>query len=77
MDFRCDTWNAGSTCRAGSLKAVAEEISEYKLDLVGVKEVRWGKRRKPLERQRRRQVDNIKMDLREIGWDGLDLPGSG
>jgi hypothetical protein len=27
---------------------------------------------RPLVRQRRRWVDNIKMDLREIGWDGLD-----
>jgi hypothetical protein len=26
---------------AGSLKTVAEEISKYKLDLVGVQEVRW------------------------------------
>jgi hypothetical protein len=25
-----------------------------------------------LGRPRRRWVDNIKMDLREIGWDGLD-----
>jgi hypothetical protein len=31
----------------------------------------------PLRRPRRRWVDNIKMDLREIGWDGLDLSGSG
>jgi hypothetical protein len=29
-----------------------------------------GKRR--LGRPRRRWVDNIKMDLREIGWDGMD-----
>jgi hypothetical protein len=28
--------------------------------------------RRPLERSRRRWVDNIKMDLREIGWDALD-----
>jgi hypothetical protein len=28
--------------------------------------------RKPLGRPRRRWVDNIKMDLREIGWDGVD-----
>jgi hypothetical protein len=28
--------------RAGFLRAVAEEISKYKLDLVGVQEVRWG-----------------------------------
>jgi hypothetical protein len=26
----------------------------------------------PLERPRRRGVDNIKIDLREIGWDGLN-----
>jgi hypothetical protein len=26
----------------------------------------------PLERPRHRSVDNIKMDLREIGWDGVD-----
>jgi hypothetical protein len=28
--------------------------------------------KKPLGRPRRRWVDNIKMDLRETGWDGLD-----
>jgi hypothetical protein len=27
---------------------------------------------RPLGRPRRRWVDNIKMDLREIGWDGMD-----
>jgi hypothetical protein len=27
--------------RASSLRSVAEEISKYKLDLVGVREVRW------------------------------------
>jgi hypothetical protein len=27
--------------RAGSLRTVAEEVSKYKLDLVGVQEVRW------------------------------------
>jgi hypothetical protein len=26
----------------------------------------------PLGRPRRRAVDNIKMNLREIGWDGMD-----
>jgi hypothetical protein len=29
-------------------------------------------RKRPLERQRRRWVDNIKIDLREIGWCGMD-----
>jgi hypothetical protein len=28
--------------------------------------------RRPLGRPRRRCVDNIKMDLRETGWDGMD-----
>jgi hypothetical protein len=27
--------------------------------------------KRPLGRPRRRWVDNIKMDLREIGWDGM------
>jgi hypothetical protein len=29
-------------------------------------------RKRPLGRPRRRWVDNIKMDLREIGWDDID-----
>jgi hypothetical protein len=29
--------------------------------------------KRPLGRLRRRWVDNIKMDLREIGWDCMDL----
>jgi hypothetical protein len=28
--------------------------------------------KRPLGRPRRRWVDNIKMDFREIGWDGID-----
>jgi hypothetical protein len=28
--------------------------------------------KRPLGRPRRRWVDNIKMDLGEIGWDGMD-----
>jgi hypothetical protein len=27
---------------------------------------------RPLGRPRRRWVDNIKMDLRQTGWDGMD-----
>jgi hypothetical protein len=30
------------------------------------------KGKRPLGRPRHRWVDNIKMDLREIGWDGMD-----
>jgi hypothetical protein len=29
--------------------------------------------KRPLERRKSRWVDNIKMDLREIAWDGMDL----
>jgi hypothetical protein len=32
----------------------------------------WWEGKRPLGRPRRRWVDNIKMDLREIGWDGVD-----
>ncbi|PNF22954.1 hypothetical protein B7P43_G11667 [Cryptotermes secundus] len=44
MDMRFGTWNVRSMHRAGSLRVVAEEISKYsyKLDLVGVQDVRWG-----------------------------------
>jgi hypothetical protein len=33
--------------------------------------------RRPLGRPRRRWEDGISMDLREIGWDGLDSTDSG
>jgi exonuclease III len=42
MDVRLNTWNVRSVYRAGSLRAVVEEITKYKLDLVGVQEVRLG-----------------------------------
>jgi hypothetical protein len=29
--------------------------------------------KRSMRRPRRRWVDNIKMDLKEIGWDGVDL----
>jgi exonuclease III len=41
MDMRFDTWNVRSLYRAGLLMTVLSEMSEYKLDLVGVQEVRW------------------------------------
>jgi hypothetical protein len=40
MDTRFGMWNVRSMYRAGSCRAVVEEISKYKLDLMGVK-VRW------------------------------------
>jgi hypothetical protein len=41
MDMRFGTWNVRSMYMAGSPRAAGEEISKYKLDLVGVQEVRW------------------------------------
>jgi exonuclease III len=43
MDIRFGTWNTRSLYRIGSLKTVAGELGKYKLDLVGVQEVRWEK----------------------------------
>jgi hypothetical protein len=50
---------------------MGEKRNVYRI-LVGKRE---GKR--TLGRPRRRWVDNIKMDLREIGWSGLDSYDSG
>jgi hypothetical protein len=41
--MRCGIWNVRSLCRAGSLITAARELARYKLDLVGVQEVRWDK----------------------------------
>jgi hypothetical protein len=51
----------GSACSTNGEKRNAYRI------FVGMPE-----RRRPLGRPRRRWVDNIKMDLREIGWGGMD-----
>jgi hypothetical protein len=45
---------------------MGEKSNAYRI-LVGKPEGR-----RPLGRPRRRWVDNIKMDLREIGWGGMD-----
>jgi exonuclease III len=41
--MRFGTWNVRSLYMSGSLMAVARELTRYKLDLVGVQEVRWEK----------------------------------
>jgi hypothetical protein len=51
---------------AGHIAQMGEKRNAYRI-LVGIPE-----RKRPLGRPRRRWVDNIKMDLREIGWDGMD-----
>jgi hypothetical protein len=43
MDIKLGTWNVRSPHRTGSLKMAAREGGKYKLDLVGVWEVRWEK----------------------------------
>jgi hypothetical protein len=43
MDMTFGTWNVISMYRAGSLRVVAEKVSKYKLYLVGVQKVRWGR----------------------------------
>ena len=37
------TWTVRNMHRSGSLRTAARELAKYKLDLVGVQEVRWGK----------------------------------
>jgi hypothetical protein len=51
----------------GHVVQMREKSNAYRI-VVGKPE---GKR--PLGRPRYRWVDDIKMDLREIGWDGIDL----
>jgi exonuclease III len=41
--MRFGTWNVTSLYRAGPFTAAAREIARYKLDLVGVQEVKWDK----------------------------------
>jgi hypothetical protein len=51
---------------AGNVARMGEKLNAYRI-LVGKPE---GKR--PLGRPGRRLVDNVEMDLREIGWDGMN-----
>jgi hypothetical protein len=51
---------------AGHIARMGEKRNAHRI-LVGKPE-----EKRPLGRPRRRWVDNIKMDLRKIGWDGMD-----
>jgi len=87
-ELKIGTWTVRSLYRAGSLKAAARKLARYKLDVVGVQEIRWdkgdtvgagdyaffyGKRNEG--RPRRRLVDNIRMDLQEVGCEYMDWIG--
>jgi hypothetical protein len=50
----------------GYVSRMGEKKNDYRI-LAGKPE-----RKRQLGRPRRRWVDNVKMDLREIGWDGVD-----
>jgi hypothetical protein len=50
----------------GHASRIREKKGAYRL-LVGKPE-----ELRPLERSRRRGEDNIKMDFREVGWEGID-----
>ena len=41
--MKLGTWNVRRLYRAGSFKAAARVLGRYKLDVVGVQEVRWDK----------------------------------
>jgi exonuclease III len=43
MDMKFGTWNVRSLYRSRSLKTVTRELGKYKIDLVGLQEVRWDK----------------------------------
>jgi hypothetical protein len=55
----------------GHVARMGEKRNVYRI-LVGYPE-----EKRPLGRPSRGWVDSIKMDLREIGWDGVDWYGSG
>jgi hypothetical protein len=41
MDMRFGMWNVRSFYRSGSLMTVSRELFTYKLDLLGVQQIRW------------------------------------
>jgi hypothetical protein len=41
MDAGHGTWNVISLCKAGSLVTILEGVSTFKLDLLGIQEIKW------------------------------------
>jgi hypothetical protein len=66
QNYKCVFTKSRRMRLAGHVARTGEKRNAYKI-LVGKPE---GKR--SLGRPRRRWVDNIKMNFREIGWDGVD-----
>jgi hypothetical protein len=60
--------------RVGHWDISNETLTCYNKDIRKAKRILMGKPKgkRPLGRPRRRWVDNIKMDLSEIRWDGVD-----
>jgi hypothetical protein len=54
---------------AGHVARMGEKRNAHKLL------VRKPERKRPLRRPRRRWVDNVRMDLLEVGWDDVDWIG--
>jgi hypothetical protein len=52
---------------AGHVARIEEKRNSYRILM------RKLESKRPLGRPRRRLVNDIKMDLREIGWDGMDM----
>jgi hypothetical protein len=51
---------------AGHVSRRGEKRNAYRISVGNLE------RKRPLGKPRRSREDNIKMDLREIGWDGMD-----
>jgi hypothetical protein len=61
------TWNVKSQYRSGSLTTAARGKARYKLYSAGVQEVRWD-----IGGTVGAGGYNIKTDLQEMGWGGMD-----
>jgi len=56
------TWNVRRLYRAGLLTAAVRELARYKLDLVGVQEVRWNKEQGTI-------FFSMEKEMKIISWD--------